>query len=64
MPNKRAYNTLLPTMDGNFSYDMMKALSKKTHLPTAFVADNDIIAFGAMKALKESNVRIPKRFRL
>jgi len=37
----------------------MKYLSKKHHLPTAYIADNDIIAFGAIKALKENNINIP-----
>lgn len=58
LPDNRYTITLLPTMDGAYE-DMIKALSKKTHLPTAFVADNDIIALGAMKALKENNIKIP-----
>jgi len=58
-PNSRHTIPLLPTIDGAYE-DMKKALSKKNSLPTAFVADNDIIAFGAMKALKESNVKIPE----
>jgi LacI family transcriptional regulator len=49
---------LLPTMDGAYE-DMMRVLSGKLRLPTAFVADNDIIAFGAIKALKENNIKIP-----
>lgn len=49
---------LLSTMDGAYE-DMKKALLNKTSLPTAFVSDNDIIAFGAMKALKENNIKIP-----
>jgi len=58
-PNSRHTVHLLPTMDGAYE-DMLRVLSRKTHLPTAFVADNDIIAFGAMKALKENNVKIPE----
>jgi DNA-binding LacI/PurR family transcriptional regulator len=57
-PNVKHTIPLLPTMDGAYE-DMVRVLSRKPHLPTAFVADNDIIAFGAMKALKEFNVKIP-----
>jgi len=49
---------LLSTMDGAYE-DMKRVLSGKLRLPTAFVADNDIIAFGAIKALKESGIKIP-----
>ncbi len=50
---------LRPSMDGAYE-DMLRYLSQNAQLPTAFVADNDIIAFGAMKALKEKNIRIPE----
>lgn len=58
VPNSRYTIPLIPAMEGAYE-DMVKALAKKTSLPTAFVADNDIIAFGAMKALKENNIKIP-----
>lgn len=51
--------TLRPTMDGAYR-DMDKYLSSKPKLPTAFVADNDIIALAAIKALKQYGYRIPK----
>ncbi|MDF2878047.1 MAG: transcriptional regulator, LacI family [Clostridia bacterium] len=51
--------TLRPTMDGAYR-DMDKYLSTKPKLPTAFVADNDIIALAAIKALKQYGYRIPK----
>lgn len=40
--------------------DMLKHLEKKPDLPTAFFADNDMIALGAMKALQEKGYRIPE----
>lgn len=51
--------SLTPTMDG--SYRDMKAYLQtvETALPSAYFADNDIIALGAMKALQEAGYRIP-----
>jgi len=48
-----------PSIDGSYS-GVKEWLAKKPELPTAFFADNDIIAFGAMKALKESGLNIPE----
>lgn len=50
--------TIKTTMDGAYE-DMAKRLEEKPVLPTAFFADNDIIALGAMKALKEYGYQIP-----
>ncbi len=48
-----------PTMDGAYS-DMSKYLDEHSDdLPTAFCADDDIIALGACKALKEHGYDIP-----
>jgi DNA-binding LacI/PurR family transcriptional regulator len=50
---------LEPTVEG--AYADMKKWLEASHpgLPTAFFADNDIIAFGAMKAMLEKGIRIP-----
>ncbi len=49
---------LFPTMDGAYK-DMDLYLSGGPKLPTAFVADNDIIALGAMKAMRKHGIKIP-----
>ncbi|MCC8067762.1 MAG: LacI family DNA-binding transcriptional regulator [Clostridiales bacterium] len=59
LPVDKKYTvTLLPTMDGSYK-DMKKYLGKKPQLPTAFFADNDMVALGAMKAFTEAGIRIP-----
>ena len=51
--------TLNTSMDGAYK-DMLIYLNQKPMLPTAFFADNDMIALGAMKALIEKGYRIPE----
>jgi len=58
-PNKKYILMLESTMEGSYK-DMNRILQSKPALPTAFFADNDIIAFGAVKALKENGYRIPE----
>lgn len=48
-----------PTMLGAYD-DFMRILEKKTKLPSCFFAENDTIAFGVMKAMKEKGYRIPQ----
>ena len=47
------------TIDGAYE-NMKQYLSEKVKLPTAFFADNDMIALGAMKAMAEFGIRIPE----
>ncbi len=51
--------SLTPTMDGAYQ-DMGTYLSGAPKLATAYFADNDIIALGAVKALKQHGVKIPQ----
>lgn len=59
-PDERLWFKLEPTLNGAYR-DMRRLLSRGIdRLPTAVFADNDIIAFGAMSALKEFGIKIPE----
>ena len=58
IPTEHEYK-LTPTVDGAYS-EMKEILSHDPVMPTAFFADNDIIALSAMRALKEKGYRIPE----
>lgn len=47
------------TTEGSYR-DMKKLLQDREGFPTAFFADNDIIATGAMRAMKEAGINIPE----
>lgn len=47
------------TINGAYK-DMCLAILSNQKLPSAFFADNDVIAFGAIKALQECGIRIPE----
>lgn len=49
---------LTPSMEGAYQ-DMKEHLSKNIPLASAYFADNDLIAAGAMRALQENGLRIP-----
>jgi DNA-binding LacI/PurR family transcriptional regulator len=49
---------LTPTLSGA-SIDMQQALVGRKQMPTAFFADNDTIALGAMKTMVEAGWKIP-----
>jgi LacI family transcriptional regulator len=55
-----AYTFVLDsTLEGSYA-DMKKALESNPKLPPAVFSDNDTIAVGAMKAIKEAGYRIPE----
>ena len=60
VPYKEEYTVTVGTYMSTACQDMLEYLKKKPKLPTAFFADNDIIALGAMKALQEMCYRIPE----
>ena len=50
---------LEPTVEGAYG-DMQKLISTRKKIPKAFFADNDIIAFSAIRALKDAGYSLPK----
>lgn len=60
LPIRNEDIVLLDTTVEQAYEDMKKYLNKNRDLPTAFFADNDILAVSAMRALKEAGYRIPE----
>ncbi|MFA9463980.1 MAG: LacI family DNA-binding transcriptional regulator [Velocimicrobium sp.] len=55
-----AYTITIGTSMNEAYTDMVRILQKKPEMPTAFFADNDMVALGAMKALTEFGYKIPE----
>ena len=60
IPYREEFTVTLGTSLNDAYQDMLKYLEKNPVLPTAYFADNDMIALGAMKALQEKGYRIPE----
>lgn len=56
--SKSIVHRLTPSIEGAFS-DMMEILEQEEELAQCYFADNDLIAVGAMRALKAKGYRIP-----
>lgn len=56
---KSIVHQLTPSMDGAYA-DMKEIIESGEELASCYFADNDLIAMGAMKALKEAGYRIPQ----
>lgn len=57
--SKSIIHLLSPTVEGAYA-DMKNIIDQKEPLARSYFADNDLIAFGAMKALKEAGYKIPE----
>lgn len=60
LPVQKEFGVCLGTTMDSAYQDMKNYLQGKPKLPTAFVADNDMIALGAMKAMAEYGIKIPE----
>lgn len=60
MPYDPAYEVTVGTTVTSAYEDMKKYLAEKRELPTAFFADNDVIACSAVRAMKEAKIRVPE----
>lgn len=58
-----SYNSIVhklsPSIDGAHS-DMLKVIEDKEPMASCYFADNDLIAIGAIQALKEKGIKVPE----
>lgn len=60
IPTSHPYTfSLTPTMDGAYK-DFKEFLVTNPELPTAFFADNDILAAASIRAIKEHGLKVPE----
>lgn len=59
-PVEKKYTVTLSTTVNGAYEDMKRYLETEPELPSAFFADNDMIALGAVKAMTEKGIRIPQ----
>ena len=50
---------LTPSVEGAY-LDMKQIIASGEELAECYFADNDLIAFGAIKAMTENNIRVPE----
>lgn len=58
-PSRSIIHKLSPSIE-NAMVDMLEVIDRKDNLATSYFADNDIIAIGAIKALKLRGYKIPE----
>lgn len=58
-PSRSIIHTLSPSIEDAMA-DMLAIIDNKDTLANAYIADNDIIAIGAIKALKLRNYKVPE----
>lgn len=58
-PSKSIVHKLSPSFDGAY-FDMLALIEQGDELANCYFADNDLIATGAMRALKEAGYNVPK----
>lgn len=56
--DKQKIFLLEPTIDGSFS-DVCELINQNITFPSAIIADNDLIALGAMKAFAQYGINVP-----